>query len=229
MNRHIVEHAASGDLLPRSSVRRYASAQKTLRSIATRGFTMIELCFVISIIAILAAILFPAFARAREAARRTSCASNLSQIGAALNLYAQSYDGRYPKRNNDFRPLWTEARNTDIWYCPSDSTEHAPAEKWQARRYSGEPPYSSYVYRGGLSNDDRADRPIAGEREAWHGDLVNMLYLGGYVKGVFADYYKPPAPIPLPPTAVPGAPGAPGTPPGEGSAPTAPPPPASGG
>ena len=49
-----------------------------------RGFTLLELLFVISIIAILAAILFPVFAGARESARRTTCASNLSQIGSAL-------------------------------------------------------------------------------------------------------------------------------------------------
>lgn len=183
-----------------------------------RGFTMLELTFVISIIAVLAAILFPVFARAREAARRTSCASNLSQIGAALNVYAQSYDSHYPKRNNDLRPLYHYTDNADILYCPSDSEEHMPSDKWKVRPYTGEPPYSSYVYRGGLSNDDRADRPIAGERQAWHGDLVNVLYLGGYVKGVFADDYKPPAPVPPKPT-----------PPAAPPAPVATPPPSSGG
>ncbi|MBV9471283.1 MAG: DUF1559 domain-containing protein [Abitibacteriaceae bacterium] len=61
-----------------------------------RGFTLIELLVVIAIIAILAAILFPAFARARENARRTACASNMKQIGLGILQYTQDNDERYP-------------------------------------------------------------------------------------------------------------------------------------
>lgn len=62
-----------------------------------QGFTLIELLVVIAIIAILAAILFPVFARARENARRSSCSSNLKQIGLGVMQYTQDYDERYPQ------------------------------------------------------------------------------------------------------------------------------------
>jgi prepilin-type N-terminal cleavage/methylation domain-containing protein/prepilin-type processing-associated H-X9-DG protein len=62
----------------------------------SRGFTLIELLVVIAIIAILAAILFPVFARAREKARQTSCLSNVKQLSLAVLQYAQDYDERLP-------------------------------------------------------------------------------------------------------------------------------------
>lgn len=60
------------------------------------AFTLIELLVVIAIISILAAILFPVFARARESARRASCLSNLKQVGLGVMMYVQDYDERYP-------------------------------------------------------------------------------------------------------------------------------------
>jgi prepilin-type N-terminal cleavage/methylation domain-containing protein/prepilin-type processing-associated H-X9-DG protein len=81
-----------------------------------RGFTLIELLVVIAIIAILAAILFPVFAQAREKARGASCISNLKQIALALKMYAQDYDERYfasgslPPEGDD---AWAAGRRPD--------------------------------------------------------------------------------------------------------------------
>src|SRR5215469_16047426 len=61
-----------------------------------KGFTLIELLVVIAIIAILAAILFPVFAKVREKARQTSCASNLKQLGLGYIQYYQDYDENFP-------------------------------------------------------------------------------------------------------------------------------------
>jgi len=78
-----------------------------------KGFTLIELLVVIAIIAILAAILFPVFAQAREKARQTSCLSNCKQIGTALQLYTDDYDETLPMRsyqldgwNDDLSGFW---------------------------------------------------------------------------------------------------------------------------
>jgi prepilin-type N-terminal cleavage/methylation domain-containing protein len=64
-----------------------------------RGFTLIELLVVIAIISILASILFPTFAQARESARRTQCSSNMRQLGFALGMYASDHDGLYPEHD----------------------------------------------------------------------------------------------------------------------------------
>ncbi|MCX7597378.1 MAG: DUF1559 domain-containing protein [Armatimonadetes bacterium] len=81
-----------------------------------RGFTLIELLVVIAIIAILAAILFPVFARAREKARQASCQSNLKQIALGVLMYVQDYDERFP-----CTPGWScglpNNSNTSRWYA----------------------------------------------------------------------------------------------------------------
>jgi prepilin-type N-terminal cleavage/methylation domain-containing protein/prepilin-type processing-associated H-X9-DG protein len=84
---------------------------KKLVSRRAQGFTLIELLVVIAIIAILAAILFPVFARARENARRASCQSNLKQIGLGIMQYTQDYDERFPIG----RYNWTAGGNDLPW------------------------------------------------------------------------------------------------------------------
>ncbi len=95
---------------------------------SNKGFTLIELLVVIAIIAILAAILFPVFARARERARQTSCQSNLRQIALATIMYAQDYNEMLPpillqSGENLYavnETLMPYMRNDQLWICPSD-------------------------------------------------------------------------------------------------------------
>ncbi len=85
-----------------------------------RGFTIIELVGVITVIAVLAAILFPVFARARETARRQGCLSNLFNMGMALGMYAVDNDGYYPPRDDDLGPLYPQYLGDKIVFgCPS--------------------------------------------------------------------------------------------------------------
>jgi len=101
-----------------------------------RGFTLIELLVVIAIIAILAAILFPVFAKAREKARQASCASNLKQLVLAFIQYKTDYDEKFPMTcwtptvNTAGCAIWPQAwpnsiypycKNQQIFVCPSNS------------------------------------------------------------------------------------------------------------
>ncbi len=102
----------------------------TPKGTAKRGFTLIELLVVIAIIAILAAILFPVFGRARENARRSSCQSNLKQIGIGILQYVQDYDETYPQAAQRGGELlgWAQLiqpyiKSYQIFQCPSESTQ----------------------------------------------------------------------------------------------------------
>jgi prepilin-type N-terminal cleavage/methylation domain-containing protein/prepilin-type processing-associated H-X9-DG protein len=107
---------------------------------ARDGFTLIELLVVIAIIAILAAILFPVFAQARDKARQSACVSNMRQIGLGLQMYAQDYDETLPIANdqvlkfaeptappNFLGSLIPYIRSKPIFNCPSTPPADSPA------------------------------------------------------------------------------------------------------
>ncbi|MDD3927746.1 MAG: DUF1559 domain-containing protein [bacterium] len=114
-----------------------------------KGFTLIELLVVIAIIAVLAAILFPVFARARDSARKATCQSNLKQLGLAFSMYTQDWDEAYPQ-NRVLHPgqtsntncfvtgngyfLWPEfifpyIKNYSVFICPSNRMAVLPPVK----------------------------------------------------------------------------------------------------
>ncbi|MDD3927139.1 MAG: DUF1559 domain-containing protein [bacterium] len=112
------------------------------------GFTLIELLVVIAIIALLIAILFPVFSKARENARKATCQSNIKQLGMVINMYVQDYDEFFPPRTNGTGTtyLWTQrlsaygadyAKRDGILYCPSADSSVASIASNLLRNYPG--------------------------------------------------------------------------------------------
>ena len=139
-----------------------------LTSPAPKGrsaFTLIELLVVIAIIAILAAILFPVFARARENARRASCQSNLKQISLGIMQYTQDFDERFPQTVSDPGPAggttinyygWVQLiqpyiKSYQLFQCPSETTT---GTTWTDSSHGY---YAGYVPPSGANSDDQTD------------------------------------------------------------------------
>jgi prepilin-type N-terminal cleavage/methylation domain-containing protein/prepilin-type processing-associated H-X9-DG protein len=121
-----------------------------------KGFTLIELLVVIAIIAILAAILFPVFARAREKAGTTACLNYTSQFAKAAYLYTGDYDDKFPPYINFYRGsewiirLWWDTlqpyiKNVDVYRCPAARDPDPSIASWNT------PPYGTSMW-GGVHN-----------------------------------------------------------------------------
>jgi len=128
-----------------------------------KAFTLIELLVVIAIIAILAAILFPVFARARENARRASCMSNLKQISLGFLMYTQDYDERYPASFTlmatppvifYWKAIDPYIKSKQIWQCPSQSTPALVPSVYADMGWSATDLRPVYYYNYGFGGND---------------------------------------------------------------------------
>ncbi len=164
------------------------------------GFTLIELLVVIAIIAILAAILFPVFAQAREKARQTQCLNNLKQIGLAVMQYINDYDERFPmsiylaaEPNGSpclytlYHALFPYIKNIDLVFCPSDrpgldlQTGFAPLGRplcsLQGFRYTGYI-FNWCVLENGSIPSVLAPNPVVSQAQLEFPANTSMVYDG---------------------------------------------------
>jgi prepilin-type N-terminal cleavage/methylation domain-containing protein/prepilin-type processing-associated H-X9-DG protein len=159
----------------------------TNHPIKRRGFTLIELLVVIAIIAILAAILFPVFGRARENARRASCQSNLKQIALGIKQYVQDYDERFPLDGSGTGDTigWAYiiqpyVKSEQIFQCPSDTV--APPSGADLATRAATAGFTDYWYNGNLVTASGA----TGINEAQLTNSANTV-LNGDGSGVTTD------------------------------------------
>ena len=171
-----------------------------------KGFTLIELLVVIAIIAILAAILFPVFARAREKARASACLSNLKQIGLGIMMYAQDYDETLPTvafGATDGRPAWPweqwpayanywwaaifpggiqpYIKNNQIWACPRQ-----PGSNWAT--IWGVPEKIGYGYNEYIYDYNRGLSTLSALSRVPAGPAAISLVLDTWASGIYNDW-----------------------------------------
>jgi prepilin-type N-terminal cleavage/methylation domain-containing protein/prepilin-type processing-associated H-X9-DG protein len=157
------------------------------------GFTLIELLVVIAIIAILAAILFPVFARARENARKASCQSNMKQLGLGFMQYTQDYDERYMVAHMGYQTpqgisatwdvlLQPYIKSLQVTQCPSDSASNrvdSPLYGANAYRTYSMPANFDQEWRTLSSIPRPAETLLLVERRSCGDGTANWYYCGG--------------------------------------------------
>jgi prepilin-type N-terminal cleavage/methylation domain-containing protein/prepilin-type processing-associated H-X9-DG protein len=159
-----------------------------------RGFTLIELLVVIAIIAILAAILFPVFARAREKARQTSCLNNVKQLALGVHMYINDNDGRLPSyrmgetgalQNTKWQHQITPyIKNSNIYLCPSGAKTYGSSNAATTSHYGW-----NWYYLFGNWHSTTSDR-VRIIDEVTH--PAETICIGEKVAGPFGGVIYPP-------------------------------------
>ncbi|MCJ7776892.1 MAG: type II secretion system GspH family protein [Sedimentisphaerales bacterium] len=164
-----------------------------------KGFTLVELLVVISVIALLMGILMPALGKARNVAKRTVCQSNLRQIGVAFRAYLDDNRDIMPlacafpwditnKNDPDYKPpitkfLWPLLKEPKVFICPADTVE-----KYYLRVDNG----TSYEYRGMLGGRAISTFAQGGAKERNEHvmrDFVSILQPHGWINYLYADWH----------------------------------------
>jgi len=163
---------------------------------ASSAFTLIELLVVIAIIAILAAILFPVFAQAKEAAKKTACVSNMRQMGMAVVMYAQDHDDFFPldehhggHENAWFHTLEPYSKAHLLYRCPSDTSQNwaHDHEEHEAR----ETTYGTNFYMSPLEEGETNTKSHGFTNVSSISSPASTIYIGELKINAVEDHFHP--------------------------------------